>query len=469
MSAIRIPNNIYTKTNEHLFGKPGEHFAFYLANYTYSGGKPVFLVKDLDCIPDDETMMGWDGYEVKIESILRVVNLAVENDHCLIEAHNHGGSVPRFSMIDQAELGSFVEYIHESLPGKPYCATVWGDTEVFGKYYLPNGASGEIRSIAVFGDGYKQIVSKNETTKETKERYSRQEIWFSRKGQQQFGRMRIGVVGVGGTGSHVVQQLTYLGCEDFVLIDDDRVEETNLNRLVIAGNADTDLPKVYLAQQMIKKINPEACVLSIEEKIQSANSIDALKGVDIIFGCVDNDGARLIMNELALAYHIPYIDLATGIAVENGEIVEAGGRVVFVSPNGPCLLCLDEIDRSEAAFFLGDDEEREEQLTRGYISGINAESPSVVSLNGSISSLSINELAVVLSGLRPNQPVISLDILGRGREVKSQYVSPWKADKKDGCVHCALAGTGDKSNVGRYGRNKKNNNKDVSQKIQENQ
>ena len=454
MSAVRIPIKLYKQTVEHLFGSPGEHFAFYFANFTYSKGEPVFLVKDLICIPEDETNPGWDGYEVNIEGILRVVNQAVENDHCLIEIHNHGGSAPRFSRVDNEELGPFVEYIHKSLPNKPYGATVWGDKEVFGRYFLPDGSSGDIRSIVVFGDDFfEQIASVSRNINYSK-RYSRQEVWFANGGQQQFGNLRIGIAGVGGTGSHVVQQLAYLGCKDFVFIDDDIVEETNLNRLVIAENADIGLPKAYLAQQMVMNINPDAKTHTVVEKIQSAVAIDILKGVDIIFGCVDNDGARLIMNELALAYHIPYIDLATGITVENEKIVEAGGRVAFVTTKGPCLLCMDEIDRSEAAFFLSDDEDQVEQLDRGYITGVDAKSPSVVSLNGTIASLSINELIIFLSGLRSIQTMFSVDLLGRGRTGKRQYISPRITKRRPGCVHCTLAGAGDESRIERYGRKK---------------
>ena len=72
----------------------------------------------------------------------------------------------------------------------------------------------------------------------------------------------------------------------------------------------------------------------------------------MIFGCVDNDGARLVLNELALAYRIPYFDLGVGINATDGVVSEAGGQVTAVVPSGPCLNCMDLIDREEASYIL---------------------------------------------------------------------------------------------------------------------
>ena len=90
-----------------------------------------------------------------------------------------------------------------------------------------------------------------------------------------------------------------------------------------------------------------------------------LKGVDVVFGCVDNDGARLILNELAIAYNIPYFDVAVGIDAPDGEVVDVGGRVAVVLPGGPCLDCMGQIEADEAAYFLASPEEQIEQVKRG--------------------------------------------------------------------------------------------------------
>jgi hypothetical protein len=64
---------------------------------------------------------------------------------------------------------------------------------------------------------------------------------------------------------------------------------------------------------------------------------------------VDNDGARLVLNELAVSYGIPYFDLGVGIEAPEGRITEAGGQLAVVLPGGPCLLCMEMLDK-EAAY-----------------------------------------------------------------------------------------------------------------------
>src|SRR5688572_25603879 len=125
MATVRLPEPLWEKAYHHLFDKPGEHFAFFLANWTYSEGKPVFLVQDVILIPDHKVSVGWEGFGINLETILDVINTATKENFCIVEAHNHGGKKPRFSALDQEELQEFVPYVLDSLRGKPYAATVW--------------------------------------------------------------------------------------------------------------------------------------------------------------------------------------------------------------------------------------------------------------------------------------------------------------------------------------------------------
>jgi hypothetical protein len=220
--------------------------------------------------------------------------------------------------------------------------------------------------------------------------------------------------------------------------------------LVTATAADLDTPKVILAQRLIRSVAPEAKVAVIQRGLQSQEALDALKGVDILFGCVDNDGARLILNEIALAYGIPYFDLGVGIDAEDGMVSGAGGRVAVVLPDGPCLHCMGEIDPDEARFHLGAPEERTEQIARGYVRGMNVRAPAVVSLNGAVAAAATSEFAVFVSGLRAVHPFIELDLLGVGRPIKSQWMTPREVTRRAGCVQCTIAHQGDGTRIERY-------------------
>jgi molybdopterin/thiamine biosynthesis adenylyltransferase len=453
MAVIRIPDRVWTAVRNHLFAIPGEHFAFMLARWTLSGGEPVFLVRDVVLIPDEQVHIGRNGWELTTEGILTVVNAAVRSGDALIEVHNHGGTRPRFSeRTDRPGLAEFSAYILDSLPGRPYGATVWGDTTVYGEFFLQDGRTGVVRSITVNAERLHQLVSRDDDEQPLPVRFDRQLAWFTTEGQRRLGRLRVAIAGAGGTGSQLAQQLAYLGVRDFVVVDDDRADESNMNRLVTATAADIGTPKAILARRLIRSVAPDARVWVIDGKVQSREALDALKGVEILFGCFDNDGARLILNEVAVAYSIPYFDLAVGIDVEHDMVENAGGRVAVVLPGGPCLHCIGEIDREEAAFALNTPEQQAFQLERGYVRGMRVKAPAVASLNAVVAGVAVNEFAAYISEVRPVNVYTEFDLLGVGRPLKSQWLTPKRITANPGCVVCAVAGIGNATNIERYGK-----------------
>lgn len=279
-------------------------------------------------------------------------------------------------------------------------------------------------------------------------RYSRQELLFGREGQKKINETSVGIVGLGGTGSHVVQGLAYLGVKDFLLIDGDRIEETNLNRLI--GGCETDIekqtPKVEIAERLIRCIQPGAEITKIFDYLRSAEALKTLITRPYIFGCVDNEGARLILMEVAVAYDISFIDLATEIIpVENG-LPRYGGRVVISRPGDYCLNCAAQIDMEEAKQELETKEVKELRKKHGY--GIEEkDAASVVSLNGVIANLAVTEFLTMVTGLR--EPNRLLTYYGE-REEKNIVNSRNYESKKD-CYYCNyLVGKREDANIFRY-------------------
>jgi len=109
-----------------------------------------------------------------------------------------------------------------------------------------------------------------------------------------------------------------------------------------------------------------------------------------------------------------------------------------------------QIDREEAGFFLSNPKEQAFQVERGYVRGLAVKAPAVVSLNASAAATATNEFAMLVSGLRTVAPFIELDLLGVGRMVKSQWLTPRRVKRNPECVQCTLAGLGDKASVERY-------------------
>ncbi len=449
MAVIRLPEHIHADVHQHLFGTPGEHFAFMHARTTTSTGTPVFLAHAVTLVPDDKVTITKHGYEIDPDYLLDLVNNAIRSGDALIEAHNHKGTKPRPSTLDRDALAEFVPYIVDSL-GRPYAATIWTETTIYGEYHQPDGTTGRIRSITATGSRLQQLVSRDDDGAHPPAYASRQLPWFTAAGQQQLGRLRIAIVGAGGTGSHTIMQLTYLGVRDLAIIDRDDLDETSLNRVVTATPADIGTNKTILGRRAARSIAPDCHVDALPYDLRDPRSLDALKGADVIFGCVDNDGARLILNELAVAYAIPYFDLGVGINAPDGILDEIGGRLAAILPGGPCLACMDEIDRAEARYHLSTPAQQEHARKRGYITGMDVPAPAVVSLNGAIASIAVNELALYLTGARPISPLTQLDLLGTGHPIPSQWLTPTRVESNPGCLTCSHAGLGDAVSLERY-------------------
>jgi len=235
---------------------------------------------------------------------------------------------------------------------------------------------------------------------EDEDRYARQAALFGRDGQRAIESAKVAVLGLGGLGSHLCQQLAYLGVRQFVLVDDDAVALTNLNRLIGATLDDVGKPKTFIAERLITFVQPDAAVITVEKKLPHPDVNAALQGVDVIFGCFDNDYPRLLTTSMASSLEIKYVDAASGVELDQGPAY--GGRVVFAGTTPGCLSCLGLLDQDEIRRAQMSDEELE---IEAQIYGVPVESlvgsgPSVVTINGVVASLAATEAMVHLTGLR---------------------------------------------------------------------
>lgn len=154
---------------------------------------------------------------------------------------------------------------------------------------------------------------------------------------------RVAIVGLGGGGSHIAQQLGHLGVGEFVLVDPDVVEDSNLNRLV--GGMQRDVTrrtaKTSVAARAIIGVNPQARIWGETTRWQECAI--ALRSCHIIFGCVDSLNEREQLETAARRYLIPYIDIGMDVQQVNGEFF-IGGQVALSMPDRPCLRCMGIID-----------------------------------------------------------------------------------------------------------------------------
>ena len=172
--------------------------------------------------------------------------------------------------------------------------------------------------------------------------FDRQTRVFGARTTEDLTQLRVAIVGCGGTGSAVASLLARIGVSRFVLIDADRVDMTNLNRLHFSTRADAIAGryKVDVVGDAIAEIGLARSVVRINRFIDAPECRDALRACDVIFGCTDGHLGRNFVNRLAHFYLIPVIDL--GVLIDpndQGGYDSFDGRVTVVQPGYPCQVC----------------------------------------------------------------------------------------------------------------------------------
>jgi adenylyltransferase/sulfurtransferase len=143
---------------------------------------------------------------------------------------------------------------------------------------------------------------------------------------------RVLLVGVGGLGSPAALYLAAGGVGALVLVDDDRVDESNLQRQVIFDTADVGRPKVDAAADRLRARHPDLHVEPIARRLDETNARHLVAGVDVVVDGADNFATRYLVNDACVLEHRPNVF---------GSVSQFDGQVaVFAAPGGPCYRCL---------------------------------------------------------------------------------------------------------------------------------
>lgn len=234
--------------------------------------------------------------------------------------------------------------------------------------------------------------------------------------------LRVGIVGLGGGGSHIAQQLAYIGIGNLFLIDFDTVDKegTNLNRLVGATEADvkSETLKVDVAKRLVSGADSSINVLLYPSHWQEKQEI--IRHCDVIFGCVDSLLQRRDLESVARRYLIPYIDIGMDVN-EIQDYFAISGQVVLSMPGGPCLSCLgilqEDLLAAEAANY-----------------GAAGSRPQVIWSNGVLASAAVGVfMQLVTPWGNENKKTILLEYDGNSQTVKSSNKLLYLDDIK--CSH----------------------------------
>ena len=165
-------------------------------------------------------------------------------------------------------------------------------------------------------------------------RYSRQIVLqeIGEAGQLKLQNARVLVIGAGGLGCPVLQNLAAAGVGTIGIVDGDVVDETNLHRQLLYTLKDCGKSKVEVAKKAILELNPEIEVKVYQEFFSAQNASEIIQDYQIMVDCTDTLAIRYLINDVAVVKKIPVV---------YASIYKFQGQVsVFNYKNGPSYRCL---------------------------------------------------------------------------------------------------------------------------------
>jgi adenylyltransferase/sulfurtransferase len=153
-------------------------------------------------------------------------------------------------------------------------------------------------------------------------------------GQSRLLAARVLVIGLGGLGSPVAMYLGAAGIGTLVLVDDDSVDLSNLQRQIIHDTGTIGLPKVQSAAAAIRRLNPDVHVVAIAERLEGARLAEQIAAADLVVDATDNFRTRHALNEACWQ---------AGKALVSGAAIRWEGQVTAFDPRdpqSPCYRCL---------------------------------------------------------------------------------------------------------------------------------
>jgi hypothetical protein len=211
-----------------------------------------------------------------------------------------------------------------------------------------------------------------------------------------------------------------LGAAEIVIVDDDRMKDRNVNRILNSTMHDACEArlKVDVLADAIERAGVGARVIRLPKNLWDPDVIRTVAQCDIVFGCMDTVDGRFLLNALATYYTLPYFDIGVRLVAvrdgrQKGRIREVCGTINYLQPGRSSLMSRGLFTMKQVAaagLRRNDPAAHAQQVTDGYIDGVPGHRPAVISVNMLASALAVDELLARLHPFReePNSNYASV-------------------------------------------------------------
>jgi len=417
--ALRMTEAQHDELRSHLFpGDGNEAIALLLCGRRNGRTNHVFSVRKVLPVPHAACSVRTpDRITWPTTFVDDLLSEAYGKAQAIVKTHSHSGYYRKFSTTDDESdrllFNSVSSLLGDNLPHAS--VVMLPDGEMFGRVLADGEVIQPLSLISVTGSDLRLFGVQSGMSSDA----------FAVRHAQAFGKgttallrsLSIAVVGCSGTGSIVIEQLARLGVGRLVLIDPDRVEEKNLNRILNSGKKDAYLKrqKVRVLAAAIARMGLGQEVLPLPLNLATREAVLAVAECDVVFGCMDGVEGRHLLNRLATFYSMPYFDVGVRLDADGkGGISSIAGAVHYLQPGRTSLLSrevytmkqveAEELKRTNPELYA-------EQRRAGYLRGVDEDRPAVISINMLYAALAVNEFLARLHPYR-NQPNSDYAYLG---------------------------------------------------------
>ena len=411
---------------------PMEHAAVILARRIETSGDVRLLARGVHPVPTkayieqsaQHLLIGSEGYVAALG--------AAETDHAVpIWFHTHPGDegAPLPSRHDR-QVDRDIADLFQLRSGSGFYGTLIasprGKDFVFSGELTPeDGPVSTIDRIWIVGERWKLKQSFATRDAPTNSAFDRNVRAFGPVIQAVLGDLRVAVVGAGGTGSAVSEQLVRLGVRRLVLIDNDNLSASNVTRVYGSTPAHIGQPKVDVLRDHLRLIAPDLDCAAVKGMITTRNVAMELRGCDLVFGCTDDNAGRLVLSRLSTYCLTPVIDVGVLLSSDAaGGLSGIDGRITTLTPGAGCLVCRGRVDMARASAEMKTPDERKRLADEGYAPALGQVEPAVVAFTTAVAAAAVNELLDRLIGYGPPERPTETLLRIHEREVSTNRAAP---------------------------------------------
>ena len=387
------------RLEELVFSKPGyEGAAYLLCGRSVTETETRLLVREVIPVAEQHYLVREpDRLSIDSSSYAAAAKRAQTLGASVIFVHGHPQGLADFSPQDDREEPKLMEFFSAQVAGLPHGSLVMTPGVIANGRVWTNGGWAGLSRIRVVGRRFRLIdFSPDETP--IPDFFDRQVRAFGPDIQRLLQKLHVGVVGIGGTGSPVVEQLVRLGVGMISEFDGDRFESSNINRVYGSSVSDDGRNKVEISEEHVRGIGIGTIIRAYPRHITDELTAKRLRECDIIFCCVDKHAPRGILVQLVLRYLIPVFDMGVVIDSPEGVLRGIDGRVTTLLPGEACLFCRERISAEMIRLESLSPEERQVLADEHYAPQLETENPAVISFTTAVASQAVSEFLHRLTG-----------------------------------------------------------------------